>query len=124
MARQPSGKDSVPSSAGAKDAEAVEEEFEELDDEVVADDVDDVDDTDVDLIEDDSPERSAATIALWASLRIEPVEISLRQGTGYTLRAYRMSDELAVTEADAEDDDFAAYERNRRPAVAPDDDKG
>lgn len=124
MARQPSEKDSVPTSAGAKDADldelAESEELTESDQLAESDELDEsdqLDDIDDDLVE---TERPPSTVALWSSVRIEPVEISLRQGTGYTLRAYRMSDELAVGEIDVEDDEFAAYERNRRPAVAED----
>ncbi|HEX6871085.1 MAG TPA: DNA primase [Micromonosporaceae bacterium] len=66
--------------------------------------------------------RSAQTDALWADVRIDPVEIALPGGVGYTLRAYRSSTELAVPEidrdAEPELDDFdaaaAAVVRRRR----------
>jgi hypothetical protein len=50
--------------------------------------------------------RSAATDKLWSDVRVEPVEIALPKGVGYTLRAYRLSSELSTPEIDAEDDDF------------------
>jgi hypothetical protein len=51
--------------------------------------------------------------ALWEELRIAPVEIALPAGTGYTLRAYRMSTELTATDTSDRDDDdpFAARAR-------------
>jgi len=56
--------------------------------------------------------RSAASDELWADVRIDPIEISLTRGVGYTLRAYRLDTELAapeIDEADSDDrDDFDA----------------
>ncbi|MEV0154822.1 DNA primase [Micromonospora sp. NPDC050686] len=54
--------------------------------------------------------------SLWDELRIDPIEIALPAGTGFTLRAYRPARELTptdVTERD-EDDPFLA----RRQAAA------
>jgi len=64
----------------------------------------------------------AAHRALWEELRIDPVEIALPAGTGYTLRAYRLSTELTPTDTgDREDDDpFAA---RARAAQQDDDDE-
>ncbi|MDG4822784.1 DNA primase [Asanoa sp. WMMD1127] len=49
----------------------------------------------------------------WEDLRIDPVEIALPAGTGYTLRAYRMSNELTPTDTSDrdEDDPFSARAR-------------
>ncbi|MEH1026872.1 DNA primase [Micromonospora profundi] len=58
---------------------------------------------------DDTP-RAAANRALWEELRIDPVEIALPAGTGFTLRAYRPAGSLTptdVTERD-QDDPFLA----------------
>lgn len=55
--------------------------------------------------------------SLWAEVRIDPVEIALPAGTGYTLRAYRPVNTLTPTVvADREDDDLFA----RRPDVSDD----
>lgn len=62
------------------------------------------------------PDRS-----LWEKLRIDPVEIALPAGSGFTLRAYRPARELTptdVTERDA-DDPFLA---RGREAAEPDED--
>lgn len=61
--------------------------------------------------------------ALWSDLRIDPVEIALPRGVGYTLRAYRLSNEVAAPEIDrSEDEDFPQV---RRPVDEPgsDDDR-
>ena len=73
--------------------------------------------------------RSRRTETLWADVRIDPVEIALPGGVGYTLRAYRLASEIAGREADeAEErepdlDDYeaasAAVQRRRR-AETPD----
>ena len=46
--------------------------------------------------------RSARTAALWTDVRIEPLEIALPGGVGYTLRAYRPSEDLPGYRADRE----------------------
>ncbi|MCM0678662.1 DNA primase [Micromonospora phytophila] len=69
-----------------------------------------------------APASADAARALWDELRIDPVEIALPAGTGYTLRAYRPARELTptdVTERD-EDDPFLA----RRQVVAEEDEDG
>ncbi|MEH1097551.1 DNA primase [Micromonospora sp. CPCC 205561] len=61
-----------------------------------------------------------AARALWDELRIDPVEIALPSGTGYTLRAYRPARELTPTDVAErdQDDPFLA----RRQVVEDDDD--
>ncbi|MDT0531930.1 DNA primase [Micromonospora sp. DSM 115977] len=77
----------------------------------------DADEPEPELDDADAPaESGTATVsaeaarALWDELRIDPVEIALPAGTGYTLRAYRPARELTptdVTERD-QDDPFLA----------------
>jgi hypothetical protein len=50
--------------------------------------------------------RSAATDALWTDVRVQPVEIALPSGVGYTLRAYRLSTELRPPDVSDREDDF------------------
>lgn len=72
--------------------------------------------------------RSAATDALWSDVRVEPLELALPAGVGYTLRAYRLSSELAAAEHDhdtpAHEDDFdvAAAEVFARRRASQDED--
>jgi len=71
--------------------------------------------------ETDNP-RSARTNKLWSDVRVDPIEIALPGGVGYTLRAYRPASEIAAAEGGAgtvvELDDFdaaaAAVARRRR----------
>ncbi len=65
-------------------------------------------------------ESAEAARALWAELRIDPVEIALPAGTGYTLRAYRPVRELTPTDVEErdQDDPFLA----RRQVVTEEDD--
>ncbi|WP_163570315.1 hypothetical protein [Fodinicola feengrottensis] len=54
-------------------------------------DSEDSDDSDDSAEDDDEPvERSEETEALWAAANIDPVEIVLPSGTGFTLRHYRV----------------------------------
>ncbi|MEJ3742091.1 DNA primase [Actinomycetes bacterium KLBMP 9797] len=80
----------------------------ELDDDIPADDDIDTDDAD-----------AAGDPSLWADTRIDPVEIALPSGAGFTLRAYRLSTALTPTDiADREEDPF---ETRARHAVPEDD---
>jgi hypothetical protein len=102
VARQPSEKDSAKSTN------------------VDVDSTEPVDDA-IDI--DDDDERSAATVALWSEVRVEPVEIALPRGTGYTLRAYRMSDTLQAVELrDDEDPEFAILKGRTRDEIESDED--
>ncbi|MFC0028998.1 DNA primase [Micromonospora chaiyaphumensis] len=66
-------------------------------------------------------DRPAADRALWDELRIDPVEIALPAGTGFTLRAYRPARELTPTDVAERDldDPFLA----RRQVVETEDDE-
>ncbi|MFC0528137.1 DNA primase [Phytohabitans kaempferiae] len=78
-----------------------------------------------DEIDDDEIEEEAATSrstssgssALWADTKIDPVEIALPSGVGYTLRAYRLSTSLTPTDiGDREEEDlFAAKAKHAVP---------
>lgn len=79
---------------------------------------------------DEATGRPARTDALWADVRIDPVEIALPGGVGYTLRAYRPAGELSRPEIDRATnpdlDDFdaasAAVARRRRVTDADEED--
>ncbi|MDG4760132.1 DNA primase [Micromonospora sp. WMMD710] len=85
----------------------------ELDDTTGAAEPDDVEET--------GSASAPADRTLWDELRIDPVEIALPAGTGFTLRAYRPAGELTptdVTERD-QDDPFLA----RRQVIEEEDDE-
>ncbi|BCB85283.1 DNA primase [Phytohabitans suffuscus] len=79
----------------------------------------DLDEVDADEEEDEvSPSASAGSASsLWADTRIDPVELALPSGVGYTLRAYRLSTAVTPTEiGDRDDDDpFAAKAKHAVP---------
>lgn len=52
-------------------------------------------------------ETEAERSALWSEVRIDPVEIALPKGVGYTLRAYRPIDDVTPTDvSEREQDEF------------------
>lgn len=75
-------------------------------------DADDTEMSDLD-VPDDNPdagdeaaaERDPDIDAFWAAVRVEPVEIALPTGSGFTLRAYRPADELSPPEIERDEDD-------------------
>lgn len=88
----------------------------------------DLDEAELEEEDDDEDEETSPAAAsggsssLWADTKIDPVEIALPSGVGYTLRAYRLSTSLTPTEiGDRDDDDpFAAKAKH---AVTDDDDE-
>jgi hypothetical protein len=110
VARQPSKKGVAPSDEPVDEVELDELEDDELEDDELEDDE----------LEDDDAEassgRTAAVDALWEELRIQPVEIALPKGVGYTLRAYRLNTELTPTEVEAEED---AFDQSESPDDEP-----
>lgn len=65
-----------------------------------------LDDTTASAADDEvEADRPAPDRTLWDELRIDPVEIALPAGTGYTLRAYRPARELTPTDVAERDQD-------------------
>lgn len=71
--------------------------------------------------EDTRPTRSAEADEFWAEVGVDPVEIALPRGVGYTLRAYRSSKEVEYSEVEREEDDFSALERSGAGSPVDDD---
>ena len=95
-----------------EDEDEVDVDPVEVDDEVDIDPVEadvEADEADEAELDEDDLERVAAAAELWSEVRIAPVEIALPRGVGYTLRAYRMSDELAAVEVDEREDEFEGF---------------
>ncbi|MEU5874774.1 DNA primase [Glycomyces sp. NPDC047369] len=79
--------------------------------------------------ESDAPERGADTEKLWNETGVDPVELHLGKDSGYTLRAYRMSDTLpgpkdGESEAPADADEDADDEEYGDESVPEDPDAG
>ncbi|MFD0741732.1 DNA primase [Phytohabitans flavus] len=78
----------------------------------------DADEEEVEDDEETSPSASTrGASSLWSDTKIDPVEIALPSGVGYTLRAYRLSTALTPTDiADRDEEDpFAAKARHGIP---------
>ncbi|BCJ33118.1 hypothetical protein Athai_06210 [Actinocatenispora thailandica] len=74
----------------------------ESDEPTAESDADDTPDTE-DEHQVDEPERTEAVAEFWSDLAVDPIEIALPSGVGYTLRAYRSPDEVTpVPGADPE----------------------
>ena len=122
MVRQSPGRRNAddPDAEEVGDLDILDDDDAATDDAATDDEVDDLDD---EADDEEESGRDPATEELWAEVGVDPVEISLPTGTGYTLRAYRSAADLTPTETDEddeEDDPFAALAR--RPAADEDDD--
>src|SRR5256885_1198533 len=93
VARQPSRR------GGAEEPEAPVEEPDATVDAYAEDEADGADDADA-AADGEPAGRSARSDEFWAEVRVAPVEIALPKGVGYTLRAYRLSTEVAEPEVD------------------------
>ncbi len=82
------------------DDDAAEDEDAEYAEEVAEDEDDDTAED-----EDGAARVTADDRPLWRDVRVDPVEIALPVGTGYTLRAYRPSSALTPTEVENRDED-------------------
>ena len=65
-------------------------------------------------LDDDEAVAEPASRALWEDVRIDPVEIALPAGSGFTLRAYRLSNTVTPTEIGERDEDDPFHARARR----------
>ncbi|GIG85690.1 DNA primase [Plantactinospora endophytica] len=76
---------------------------------------------------DDTDADGAATSgstdrSLWAETRIDPVEIALPSGSGFTLRTYRPASELTPTDIEDREQDDLFASRSRQAEVDEDED--
>jgi hypothetical protein len=100
------------------DADAIDDvaddDAAEDEDAQVTEDVDeDEDDEDTTEDEDGAAGVAADDRPLWRDVRVDPVEIALPVGSGYTLRAYRPSSTLTPTEVENRDEDDPFAQRVR-----------
>ena len=65
-------------------------------------------------------QRPASADELWTAVRVDPVEIALPKGVGYTLRAYRPVDEVRPTDVSEREDDVFP-ERRPDPVLVDED---
>lgn len=86
-------------------AEDDDADLDDADASVGSGDVDDDDDDDG-VGDDAETERTRAADRFWTSVRIDPIEIALPGGVGYTLRAYRQNTEVMPADVSARDDEM------------------
>lgn len=93
--------------AGRRRAGEPEPRPEETDESVEVDEADEdiVDEDDAGAGDDAESGRSAAADAFWTTVRVDPVEIALPGGVGYTLRAYRMDSEVTAPDVSGRQED-------------------
>ncbi len=93
--------------AGRRRAGEPEPRPEETDESVEVDEADDIVDEDNAGGGGDAGEtgRTTAADAFWTTVRVDPVEIALPGGVGYTLRAYRMDTEVTAQDVSGRQDD-------------------
>jgi hypothetical protein len=53
----------------------------------------------------ETTKRTSAATKFWSAVKVEPVEIALNSGVGFTLRAYRMDDEITAPDMSGRIDD-------------------
>ncbi|THV31923.1 DNA primase [Glycomyces paridis] len=68
--------------------------------------------------ESDGAARSAETDKLWNETGVDPVELHLGKDSGFTLRAYRMSDTLPTAKRDEEPEDGVSEDKASKDEVA------
>src|SRR6266540_1638357 len=117
--------DALTEEARASDLD--DEELESEDDELEADEAeaDPADDPADEAGDEASDDRPADVVKFWSKVRMEPIEIALPRGVGYTLRAYRMSDTLGSDEPelageDESPEDLADEKRTAEPVYEAD----
>src|SRR5215475_4640501 len=106
VARPPAGRPS------ADEPDQPDDENAALDDEGAAEESDDLaDDPDVDDTDDDDgdaeAERTRAADRFWTSVRIDPIEIAMPAGVGYTLRAYRQNTDVTPADVSGREDEVS-----------------
>jgi hypothetical protein len=86
----------------------------------IDEDLDEVEENDDEDPDEETSPSAPGSSSLWADTKIEPVEIALPSGVGFTLRAYRLSTSLTPTEVGDRDDDDP-FEAKAKHAVPEDD---
>jgi hypothetical protein len=71
--------------------------------------------------EEPAAERTAEADEFWQDVRVDPVEIALPSGVGYTLRAYRTTDTLTPVPGEEPEEDDEVVEEPADSEVLPED---
>jgi len=117
VARPPAGRPNADEPVQPDDEESIPFSEDPLDEDDVSDE-DDTADTADELGRE--PGRTATADRFWKRVRVDPLEIALPGGAGYTLRAYRQNTEITPADVSAREDDVS-MPRRRGTAVDVDD---
>jgi hypothetical protein len=122
VARPPAGRPNADEPVQPDDEESIPFTEDPLDEDDV-DDADDPADEESDDVDDlgSEPGRTQAVDRFWKRVRIDPLEIALPGGAGYTLRAYRQNTDITPADV-SEREDEVPMPRRRASAVELDDD--
>ena len=122
MARPPAGRPNADEPVQPDDEESIPFTEDPLDEDDVSDE-DDARDEAPDAVDDlgGEPGRTPTVDRFWKRVRVDPVEIALPGGAGYTLRAYRQNTDITPADV-SEREDEVTMPRHRGTAVELDDD--
>jgi hypothetical protein len=100
---------------------------EDLDGEDDDDDEEDVEEDDdaEDLADDEAsaePRRTKSVERFWRQVRVDPIEIALPAGVGYTLRAYRQNTDITPADVSAREDELPMPSRRQSVVELDEDD--
>jgi len=120
VARPPAGRPNADEPVQPDDEESIPFSEDPLDEDDVSDEDDTADTADTaDELGRESG-RTATADRFWKRVRVDPLEIALPGGAGYTLRAYRQNTEITPADVSAREDDVS-MPRRRGTAVDVDD---
>lgn len=121
MARPPAGRPNADEPVQPDDEESFPFTEDPLDEDGVSDE--DTGDEEPDDVDDlgSEPGRTPTVNRFWKRVRVDPLEIALPSGAGYTLRAYRQNTDITPADVSARDDDVP-MPRRRAADLEPDDD--
>lgn len=122
MARPPAGRPNADEPVQPDDEESIPFTEDPVDDDDVGD-ADDLGDEEPDGVDGlgGAPGRTQAVDRFWKRVRVDPLEIALPGGAGYTLRAYRQNTDITPADV-SEREDEVPMPRRRASAVELDED--
>jgi hypothetical protein len=122
VARPPAGRPNADEPVQPDDEESIPFTEDPLDEDDVSDE-DGTRDEAPDAVDDlgREPGRTQTVDRFWKRVRVDPLEIALPGGAGYTLRAYRQNTDITPADVSAREDDVSMPRRLGTPAELDDD---
>ena len=122
MARPPAGRPNADEPVQPDDEESIPFTEDPLDSDDVSDE-DDARDEAPDAVDDlgREPGRTSSVDRFWKRVRVDPLEIALPGGAGYTLRAYRQNTDITPADVSEREDEVPMPRRRGTSAELDDD---